>query len=114
MRNNAYVCASCQPCSTRKYVVFVTGRFGLSTDFVRVVTIYIMCVRLGSGRSVTMSSNGIFIDETPPEIQELYHLDLPYDPDEPTEYQGQNHTIAVMLDTLDNESEVREQWSHMV
>ena len=60
-----------------------------------------------------MSSNGIFIDETPPEITDLYHIDLGYDPDEPTEYQGQNHTIAVMLDTVDKESEVCEQWTYI-
>ena len=61
---------------------------------------------IGSGRSVTTSSNGIFIDLSPPVIQTLYHLDLPFSDTEPVRYQGTNSTIAIYLETADNETDV--------
>jgi len=60
----------------------------------------------GSGRDVITSSDGIFMDLTPPYIDELYHLDLPYSDKEPVHFQGTNTTIAVYLETMDNETKV--------
>ena len=60
----------------------------------------------GSGRDVITSSDGIFMDLTPPYIQELYHLDWPYSDKEPVHFQGTNTTIAVYLTTMDNETKV--------
>ncbi|XP_078575700.1 uncharacterized protein LOC144861602 [Branchiostoma floridae x Branchiostoma japonicum] len=76
--------------------------------------VYYLTVRAvaGSGRIATASSNGIYIDITPPIVENLFHVDLSWSPDEPTSYQGDNSTIAVYWEGYDIESEVVEcQWA---
>ncbi|XP_070572594.1 uncharacterized protein [Ptychodera flava] len=62
----------------------------------------------GSGRSATMSSNGVLVDVTPPIIEEIYHVDMDWSDTEPTEYQSSNSTIAVNWDGYDIGSQVKE------
>ncbi|XP_019642103.1 PREDICTED: uncharacterized protein LOC109483513 [Branchiostoma belcheri] len=79
-----------------------------------VQAVYYLTVRAvaGSGRAAIASSNGIYIDVTPPVIENLFHVDLSWSPDEPTRYQGDNSTIAVYWEAYDKESEVVEcQWA---
>ncbi|XP_078658229.1 uncharacterized protein LOC144903712 [Branchiostoma floridae x Branchiostoma belcheri] len=79
-----------------------------------VQAVYYLTVRAvaGSGRAAIASSNGIYIDVTPPIIENLFHVDLSWSPDEPTSYQGDNSTIAVYWEAYDKESEVVEcQWA---
>ncbi|XP_066298079.1 uncharacterized protein [Branchiostoma lanceolatum] len=79
-----------------------------------VQAVYYLTVRAvaGSGRAAIASSNGIYIDVTPPVIENLFHVDLSWSPDEPTSYQGDNSTIAVYWEAYDTESEVVEcQWA---
>ncbi|XP_019624877.1 PREDICTED: uncharacterized protein LOC109470382 isoform X2 [Branchiostoma belcheri] len=79
-----------------------------------VQAVYYLTVRAvaGSGRAAIASSNGIYIDVTPPVIENLFHVDLSWSPDEPTSYQGDNSTIAVYWEAYDKESEVVEcQWA---
>ncbi|KAI8519526.1 hypothetical protein Bbelb_027830 [Branchiostoma belcheri] len=79
-----------------------------------VQAVYYLTVRAlaGSGRAATASSNGIYIDVTPPVIENLFHVDMSWSPDEPTSYQGDNSTIAVYWEAYDKESEVVEcQWA---
>ena len=60
-----------------------------------------------SGRGVSASSSGIYIDPTPPNITMIYHLDLEWDGQEPNDFQGNNHTIAVYWEADDVDSDVR-------
>ncbi|XP_066299088.1 uncharacterized protein [Branchiostoma lanceolatum] len=79
-----------------------------------VQAVYYLTVRAvaGSGRAAIASSNGIYIDVTPPVIENLFHVDLSWSADEPTSYQGDNSTIAVYWEAYDTESEVVEcQWA---
>ncbi|XP_078585863.1 uncharacterized protein LOC144867674 [Branchiostoma floridae x Branchiostoma japonicum] len=79
-----------------------------------VPALYYLTVRAvaGSGRVATASSNGIYIDVTPPVVENLFHVDLSWSPDEPTSYQGDNSTIAVRWEGYDIESEIVEcQWA---
>ncbi|XP_077996024.1 uncharacterized protein LOC144449371 [Glandiceps talaboti] len=62
----------------------------------------------GSGRHVVASSDGVYVDDTPPKFDYLYHLDLEYSEDEPVEYQGGNTTIAIKFSAFDIGSQVRE------
>ncbi|XP_077996021.1 uncharacterized protein LOC144449367 [Glandiceps talaboti] len=62
----------------------------------------------GSGRHVVASSDGVYVDDTPPKFDYLYHLDLEYSEDEPVEYQRSNSTIAIRFSAFDIGSQVRE------
>ena len=55
---------------------------------------------------MTAVSNGIYIDPTPPVIKSIYHLDATWSQDEPSDYQGNDHTIAIYWEAEDDESEV--------
>ncbi|XP_070573950.1 uncharacterized protein [Ptychodera flava] len=66
----------------------------------------------GSGRYAVASSDGVYVDDTPPEFDYLYHVDLDLSEDEPVEYQGSNTTIAVRFSAFDIGSQVHEfRWS---
>jgi len=60
----------------------------------------------GSGRSVTASSGGVYIDLTPPVFDLIVHLDLSYNQQEPSTFQGDNSSIAVYYEVYDTESQV--------
>lgn len=53
------------------------------------------------------SSNGIYVDVTPPNITELYHIDLAWDTGEPTLYQGNDYSIGAYWEAADIESGVK-------
>ncbi|XP_070574642.1 uncharacterized protein [Ptychodera flava] len=66
----------------------------------------------GSGRHIIASSDGVYVDDTPPEFDYLYHVDLDWSEDEPVEYQGSNTTIAVRFSAFDIGSQIHEfRWS---
>ena len=60
-----------------------------------------------SGQYVTASSAGIYIDMTPPVVEMLYHIDMAWNQEEPSDFQGDNSTIAVYYRVFDGESEVQ-------
>ena len=58
-----------------------------------------------SGQEVIGASNGITIDITPPQlVTSIEHFDVEFSPTQPTEYQGNNHTIAAKWQFIDLES----------
>lgn len=58
-----------------------------------------------SGQEVVGTSNGITIDITPPQlVGSVEHFDVEFSPTQPTEYQGNNHTIAAKWQFVDLES----------
>ena len=61
---------------------------------------------LASGREVMSTSNGIYVDPTPPVINDVRHVDMAWNDVQPIEFQGQNHTIAVYWEVEDLESNV--------
>ena len=65
-----------------------------------------------SGQYVTASSAGVYIDTTPPVIEMLYHVDMAWNEDEPSNYQGDNSTIAIHYQVFDAESEVKLYFIH--
>ncbi|XP_078616233.1 uncharacterized protein LOC144884654 [Branchiostoma floridae x Branchiostoma japonicum] len=77
------------------------------TDSAAVYFITVKAVS-GSGREVLSSSNGVNIDVTPPDIQDLYHVDMSWDDEEISDFQGSNSTIAVRYKAFDSESQVVE------
>ncbi|XP_066275501.1 uncharacterized protein [Branchiostoma lanceolatum] len=79
-------------------------------NYTDVAAIYYITVKAvsGSGRVVYSSSNGVNIDVTPPEIQQIYHVDMSWDDEEISEFQGSNSTIAVRYKAFDRESQVVE------
>ncbi|KAI0217501.1 hypothetical protein LSAT2_030719 [Lamellibrachia satsuma] len=64
----------------------------------------------GSGRSVTATSRGIYLDVTPPVIQMMYHVDLAWSQSEPSAFQGDNSSMALYFEVVDPESEVVDTW----
>lgn len=69
--------------------------------------IYYMTVRAvtASGQEVVGTSNGITIDITPPQlVGSVEHFDVEFSATQPTEYQGNNHTIAAKWQFVDLES----------
>ena len=61
----------------------------------------------GSGRRIISADNGIYIDPSPPVIQSIFHIDVEWDENEPSDYQGNDHTIAALMEVEDDESGVR-------
>ena len=61
---------------------------------------------LGSGQSAVFSSNGFYIDVTPPDIRLMFHVDMSFSQQKPSMYQGSNDTIMVIWDVNDPQSEV--------
>ena len=68
----------------------------------------------GSGRSVMVSSAGVYIDTTPPIIQMIFHIDFSWSKSEPTTFQGDNSSIAIYYEVVDRESEVLYCVLHMI
>ncbi|XP_070573735.1 uncharacterized protein [Ptychodera flava] len=62
----------------------------------------------GSGRYVVASSDGVYVDDTPPIFDYLYHVDKTWSEDEPVTFQGSNSTIAVRWSAYDIGSQVYE------
>ncbi|XP_078621329.1 uncharacterized protein LOC144887805 [Branchiostoma floridae x Branchiostoma japonicum] len=62
----------------------------------------------GSGRFALSSSDGVYIDVTPPVFESLYHVDLAWSEDEQSDFQGTNSTIAIRWEAYDIESQVVE------
>ncbi|XP_078578641.1 uncharacterized protein LOC144863393 [Branchiostoma floridae x Branchiostoma japonicum] len=62
----------------------------------------------GSGREIVASSDGVYIDVTPPRFESLFHVDTSWSMDETTEYQGSNSSIAVRWRAIDMESKITE------
>ena len=60
----------------------------------------------GSGRSISASSAGVYVDTTPPRFDTIFHVDLAWSSSEPSTYQGDNSSIAVYFEVIDPESEV--------
>ncbi|XP_070572875.1 uncharacterized protein [Ptychodera flava] len=78
------------------------------TESVTAVYYFTVKAVTGSGRYALASSDGIYIDDTPPVFDYLYHVDLSWSEDEPVTYQGCNSTIAVRWDVYDIGSQVEE------
>ncbi|XP_070573770.1 uncharacterized protein [Ptychodera flava] len=78
------------------------------TEYVPAVYHFTVKAVAGSGRYALASSDGIYIDDTPPVFDYLYHVDLSWSEDEPVTYQGCNSTIAVRWDVYDIGSQVEE------
>ena len=68
----------------------------------------------GSGRSVTVSSAGVYVDTTPPVIQMIYHIDFSWSKSEPTTFQGDNSSIAIYYEVVDRESQVVCRVRHLI
>ena len=68
----------------------------------------------GSGRSVTVSSAGVYVDMTPPIIQMIYHIDFSWSKSEPTTFQGDNSSISIYYEVVDRESQVVYRVLHLV
>nr|XP_006817093.1 PREDICTED: uncharacterized protein LOC100376421 [Saccoglossus kowalevskii] len=62
----------------------------------------------GSGRYVVASSDGVYIDDSPPVFNYLYHVDMSRSEDETITYQGSNSTIAVKWSAYDIGSQLYE------
>ncbi|CAH1249045.1 SELE [Branchiostoma lanceolatum] len=62
----------------------------------------------GSERFVVVSSDGVYVDATPPVFNDLFHVDLAWSEDQPIESQGSNSTIAVRWEAFDIESKIVE------
>ena len=60
----------------------------------------------GSMQTSSSSSSGVLVDVTPPIIKNIHHVDMSWSEDQPSEYQGQNHSIGVYFEVSDPESEV--------
>ena len=61
---------------------------------------------LGSGKEAFGSSNGFYVDITPPVITDIYHIDLSWNDYEPSQFQGSNSTIGAYWEVLEEESMV--------
>ena len=74
-----------------------------------VLQVYYLTVKAltASGQYVTASSTGVYVDTTPPVVEMLYHIDVAWNPYEPSKYQGDNSTIVVYYQVFDGESEVQ-------
>ena len=78
---------------------FFTNHFQPAIYYVSVKAI------TASGQEVIGTSNGITIDITPPQIVDsIEHFDVEFSLTQPTEYQGNNHTIAAKWQFVDLES----------
>ena len=53
-----------------------------------------------------MSSNGIYVDNTPPVLRLFHHLDMTWEYAEPSLYQSSNDTIVIQFEGKDEESSV--------
>ena len=62
--------------------------------------------KTGSGKDVLASSNGFYIDVTPPVIGSIYHIDPSWTDYEPTEFQGSNSSIGAYWEVTEDESMV--------
>ncbi|XP_078620549.1 uncharacterized protein LOC144887293 isoform X2 [Branchiostoma floridae x Branchiostoma japonicum] len=62
----------------------------------------------GSGRFVVSSSDGVYVDATPPVFEDLFHVDLDWSEDQPITTQGSNSTIAIRWEAYDLESKIVE------
>ena len=109
-----FICnSSCSATTTQVIDVNITG---LSLNPMQVGTMsnesmlqpYYITVKAitGSGRSVTGSSGGVYIDVTPPVFDLITHLDLSWNAQEPSTFQGDNASIAVYYEVYDKESQV--------
>ena len=61
----------------------------------------------GSGQEAVASSNGFYLDGTPPNITYLVHVDMGWSEMEPSDYQSSNTTIACIWEAVEQESEVK-------
>ena len=78
---------------------FFTNHFQPAVYYVSVKAI------TASGQEVIGTSNGITIDVSPPQlVGTIEHFDIEFSPTQPTEYQGNNHTIAAKWQFVDLES----------
>lgn len=69
--------------------------------------VYFIAVRAitASGQEVIGTSNGVTIDITSPQlVGSIEHFDVEFSPTQPTEYQGNNHTISAKWQFVDLES----------
>jgi len=71
--------------------------------------VYYLAVKAitASGQEVVGTSSGVTIDITPPQlIGSIEHFDVEFSPTQPTEFQGNNHTISAKWQFVDLESGV--------
>ncbi|XP_035673095.1 uncharacterized protein LOC118413675 [Branchiostoma floridae] len=80
------------------------------SDNVTVPAKYYLTIKAktASGRQVVASSDGVYIDVTPPTFESLFHVDKSWSISEPTEFQGSNSSIAVRWRAIDMESKITE------
>ncbi|CAH1259269.1 FAT1 [Branchiostoma lanceolatum] len=80
------------------------------SDNVTVPAKYYLAIKAitASGRQVVASSDGVYIDVTPPRFDTLFHVDTSWSTEEPTEFQGSNYSIAVRWRAIDMESKITE------
>ena len=60
----------------------------------------------GSGKVASASSNGFYIDITPPVVESIHHIDPSWTDYEPTEFQGSNSSIGAYWEVTEDESMV--------
>ncbi|XP_070564497.1 uncharacterized protein [Ptychodera flava] len=107
----------CSSSATSEYSIHIEG-LNLSEWTLRngteVAAEYFIKVKAmtGSGRSVTALTSGVILDQTPPVFESLYHVDFPYSPTRPTEYQGNDYMVAVAWIAHDIGTTIKEcQWA---
>ena len=62
---------------------------------------------LGNGQSVTASSNGFYVDDTPAELDVFFYVDVNVNEFEPTSFQSSESTISVLWSFIDRDSMVK-------
>ncbi|XP_022103297.1 uncharacterized protein LOC110986025 [Acanthaster planci] len=65
---------------------------------------------LGNGKSVSASSNGFYIDDTRPELDVFFYVDVNVNQYEPASFQSSESTISVLWSFVDTESMIKEQY----
>ncbi|XP_038062441.1 uncharacterized protein LOC119732930 [Patiria miniata] len=63
---------------------------------------------LGNGKSVSASSNGFYVDDTPAQLDLFFYLDVNVNESVPTSFQSSDSTISVLWSFIDMESMVKE------
>ncbi|XP_067659895.1 uncharacterized protein [Haliotis asinina] len=117
---DVYTCDSvCDHSTTSQVIISLTNLTLTETSLVDnefKPVIYYLTVKavLGSGASAISSSDGFYVDTTPPVFEEdvLLYFDVSQGEFTPVKYQGSNDTIKAVWKCSDNTSEVVDyQWS---
>ncbi|XP_048250793.1 uncharacterized protein LOC124111176 [Haliotis rufescens] len=111
---DVYTCDTVCDSSTTNQVVITLTNLSLpetslvNNEFKPVIHYLTVKAVLGSGASAIASSDGFYVDTTPPDFDEdvLLYFDVSQGEFTPVKYQGSNDTIKAVWKCNDNESEV--------